>query len=688
MNIQLPFPELLPESSWRPPDSFPDIGRAKWWSLDCETHDPNLKSKGPGFVRGDAFVAGVAIHTDGFSGYFPVRHGQGSNLAPNVVFEWLNDQVKTFRGELYGANLLYDEESLWFEGVRFHDDVKRRDVQIAEPCLDEESFDGYSLEVLSRKYLGESKDEVLLRDAASLHTKGYKDKRAKRPIPFDPKGDLWLLQPEYVGAYAEADVRLPKQIYEKQRVLIDKEDLWQIFDLESSLIPILLRMRIQGVRVDLEAAHKLVKVLSVEIDKYSMEIKKLVGFDPNVDSGQDMTKAYNNLHFAYPELGIDKSLRYTALGNASFTAEWYSAQSDPLSRIILKKKKLCTLRDDFVVGDILKESVNGRLHCQFVQLKTDESGTRSGRMASRNPNLQQVPNRHDGCDADCPTTCTSHLWGKHDPIWSEEVRKLFVPDEGKIWCKSDYSAQEPRLTVHFAALCNLEGADLAVAAFKKNPKTDFHQMCTDIVNSKSGRNFKRRAIKAVNLGIAYGAGAKKLSKMLGISIQECYEILTAHNEALPFIKKLSTKAMTTAQDRGFILSILKRRCRFSLWEPIPESKEEREFSVAGKPLHLAEQAWPGRRLQRSGVHKALNRCIQSSASDELKKAMAILYYEHKTIFQLVVHDEGDTGVEDKEEARLVKRIMEEAIPLVIPVVCETMIGPSWGAAKEEVELAA
>ena len=134
---------MMPTSSWRPPDSFPEIFDAKWWSLDVESRDPHLKARGPGFVRRDAYACGVAVHVDGFSGYYPVRHATGSNIAPNVVFEWLRDQTKHFRGELYGANLLYDEEALWYEDVKFHDDVKRRDVQICEPLLDAETTNGY-----------------------------------------------------------------------------------------------------------------------------------------------------------------------------------------------------------------------------------------------------------------------------------------------------------------------------------------------------------------------------------------------------------------------------------------------------------------------------------------------------------------------------------------------------------------
>jgi DNA polymerase I-like protein with 3'-5' exonuclease and polymerase domains len=677
MHVQPSFPSMMPESSWRPPDSFPEIHDAKWWSLDIETRDPHLKAKGPGFIRGDAYTCGVAIHVDGFSGYYPVRHAQGSNLAPNVVFGWLREQASKFRGELYGGNLLYDEEGLWHEDVRFHDDVKRRDIQIAEPILDEETAEGYSVEVLSNKYLGVGKEEDLLREAASRYSKGYRDKRARRPIPFDPKGDLWMLPPEYVGAYAEGDVDRPRRIYEKQSAIISKEGLWDIFELETSLIPILLRMRIHGVAVDLERADKLVKLLTTEIDKYSMQIKRLVGFDPNVDSGKDLMRAYQVLNFKMEELHVLDSIKQTAKGNPSFTADWYAAQRDPLSRTILKKKKLMTLRDDFVVGDILKEQVNGRIHAQFQQLKADDSGTRSGRMSSKNPNLQQVPARHD-----------DDLWGKDSPIWAEEVRKLFVPDKGKRWLKGDFSQQEPRLTVHFAYLCHLPGADLAVEAFRKNPKTDYHSLTTSIVNEKSGKNFKRKQIKGVNLGIVYGMGLAKLCRQLGVSIQEGQEILSAYHASLPFVKGISTKAMSIAQDRGFIMTILRRKRRFNLWEPIAESKEERAFRFQGLPRHLAEQRWPGRRLQRAGIHKALNALIQGSAADQTKEAMRILYYVHRIVPQLQVHDELDGSVEGHEEARIVKKTMECAVPLEIPVLCETMLGDSWGSAKEEVLLLA
>jgi DNA polymerase I-like protein with 3'-5' exonuclease and polymerase domains len=600
-------------------------------------------------------------------------------LAPNVVFEWLGDVARKFSGDMFGGNLLYDLEALYFENVHFRDDVRYCDIQVAEPCIDEESPNGYSVEQLSRKYLGVGKEEDLLKEAASRFTKGYKDRRAKRPIGLDPKSDLWMLDPIYVGPYAEGDVDRPRRVFAEQVKILDKEDLWQIFNLERSLIPILLKMRIEGVRVDLEKAEKLVQILSAEIDKYSEQIKRLVGFEPNVDSGQDLERAYNVLHFARPELNIAGKLKKTNLGNPSFTSEWYSAQDDPLSLAIHKKKKLMTLRDDFVVGDILKEHVRGRLHPQFHQLRDNDRGTRSGRMSSTQPNGQQIPARHN-----------DDLWGPTSPNWAELVRGLFVANVGEIWSKNDFSQQEPRLLVHFAAKSKLPGAEVAVEAFRKNPKQDYHQFTTDLVNRISGKSFKRRRIKAVNLGLAYSMGLVKLARQLGVSIDEAKEILNDYHGALPFVRALSSKCMAVAQFRGFTVTLLGRHQRYNLWEPIPENNEERQFFKGrGLPLERAQEVWPGRRLQRAGIHKALNRLVQGSAADQTKEAMRQLYYDHgRTTMALSVHDELSGSAVDRDQARLVKRVMETCVVLLIPVVCESTVGPSWGEAKEEVFLEA
>lgn len=665
----------MPESRWTPPDHFPDISGAKWWSLDVESKDTDLKERGPGYIRGDAYICGVAVLMDGFSGYYPVRHAQGSNLAPNNVFAWLKDQAKTFRGELYGGNLLYDEEALWHEDVIFSDEVRRRDIQIAEPLLDEETAKGYSVEVISQKYLGEGKDEGLLREAAARFSKGTKGRRS---IPFDPKKDLWMLPAQYVGQYAEADVDRPRRCYEKQKVLLEKEGLWPVFELESSLAPLLLRMRMKGVRVDLERAEQLKQLMTREIDRYAMEIKSLVGFHPNVNSSADLLKAYEAFDRKAPELGIRLRLKRTApsknypTGQASFDKAWLTDQTDPLSELVRKTRELRYKRDKFIGTDIIQESINGRVHAQFHQLRQDEGGTRSGRFSSSHPNLQQVPKRHDEV-----------LWGKDSPNWGIEIRKLFLPEPGEKMLRSDYSQQEPRLLLHFAGLCHLQGAAEALETFRANPLTDYHSMTQGIINTRSGRCYERDPIKSINLGIMYSMGLDKLCRQLGISVAEGRDILTEYHAAIPFVKGLSTAVSNRAQQRGFILTLLGRKRRFNLWEPRREGDEAR---FAGLPLEEARDKWPGRQLQRFGLHKALNALIQGSAADQTKKAMQVLYYEHSIVPQLQVHDELVKSVGSVEEARTIKRVMEGCVTLLVPVVCESALGPSWGEKNELVEL--
>jgi DNA polymerase I-like protein with 3'-5' exonuclease and polymerase domains len=232
----------------------------------------------------------------------------------------------------------------------------------------------------------------------------------------------------------------------------------------------------------------------------------------------------------------------------------------------------------------------------------------------------------------------------------------------------------------------MHGVEPVVAQYRANPKTDYHNVVQNLVKEACGKLYKRRYIKDANFGLVYGMGFAKLCKKLGLSDSEAKEFLAAYHGAIPFAKSLAAKAMGVAQERGYVLTLLCRRCRFDLWEPIAESRDERTFKFQGLRRDLAEQKWSGRRLQRAGTHKALNKIIQPSAADQTKQAMYDLYYDHGIVASLQVHDELDGSVTDVEEARIYKRVMETCVLLEIPVVADVKLGPSWGNAKEEVEL--
>ena len=195
------LPLWKPESRWTAPQDFPDLSGAKLIAIDCETYDPNLLTNGPGGVRKDGRLIGISVAANtGFRGYFPIGHAGEGNLNRNRVLQWAKATFETSIDKV-GANILYDLE--WLRTVGIEVKGNKYDIQVAEPLIDEERKEGYSLNVLSKRYLGRGKDETLLRAAAQAYN-------------LDPKKDMWKLPPHYVGEYAEIDAVNTLEIFKKQ----------------------------------------------------------------------------------------------------------------------------------------------------------------------------------------------------------------------------------------------------------------------------------------------------------------------------------------------------------------------------------------------------------------------------------------------------------------------------------------
>ena len=173
-----------PKSSWIPPSDFPTLRDATTIAFDVETYDPNLLTLGPGGVRRDGKLVGISIRSDcGFCGYFPFGHEGGDNLEKEKVLRWAKD-ILGRDIEYVGANILYDME--WLRAYDIEVKGTLRDVQVAEPLINEESPQGYSLAVLAKRYLGEDKNEDLLIEAARAHG-------------VDPKGGLWKITARFLS---------------------------------------------------------------------------------------------------------------------------------------------------------------------------------------------------------------------------------------------------------------------------------------------------------------------------------------------------------------------------------------------------------------------------------------------------------------------------------------------------------
>jgi DNA polymerase I-like protein with 3'-5' exonuclease and polymerase domains len=625
----------FPKSAWKPPTNLPSLRAAKLITVDVETKDPKLQEEGPGDIRRDGYVVGVSLAIDGWSAYLPIRHDGGDNMDEKQVIRYLKDNLK-YNNPKLGANLVYDLGWLRTDGIEVNG--PKYDVQIAEPLIDENK-PTYRLDALALEYEGVHKDETLMTQAAQAM--GIKPDKVKE--------NLWRLPARFVGIYGEKDVLLPMAIFKKQQKRLKEQNLWELFLMETELVDLMLAMRRQGVRVDLERAHKVAKKLRHGYEAAMVKIKRAAGFTPNIWANEDMEKLCDRLHIVYPRTAPSKNYPN---GQSSFQGPWLEQHEHEVLHLVREARKLDRLGSTFVQSKVIDVAVNGRVHPQLYQVRGVRGGTRTGRFSSSNPNMQQVPAR--------------------DPVYAPMIRGLFLPDDGR-WGKFDYSQQEPRVTVHYAFICGFRGAAEARQRYIDDPNTDYHQLVTDWINRV--RETTRTVAKTINLGLSYGMGIKKLAGELNIAIQDARDLMEQYHRAVPFIRPLGDKCQRVARQRGYIKTLLGRRRRFELfgppnWKPgIQPKRYEEAIEEFGRPVN------------RYFLHKAMNALIQGGAADMIKKAMINVFREG-IVPHLTVHDELDCTIHNKKEAKLIRDIMLNCVKLTVPLKVDVGIGPSWGETKD------
>ena len=610
------------EVDWCAPEVFPDLSQSKIIAIDLETCDPNLMILGPGWVRNDGFVVGVAVAAGDFNAYYPIKHQNGGNISENIVMKWLKKQMATPHIPKVFHNATYDLGWLKWAGVEVQGKII--DTMIAAPLLNENRFT-YSLDSLGRDYLGERKNEKLLRAAA-------------KEWGIDPKADMWKLPAKYVGKYAEQDAALTLRLWNHFEAELQKNELTHIFELETGLIKLMLEMRSRGVRVDLDQADRTKRDLAKREKQIKDDIKHKTGIlvEPWVATSVASVLGYYGIDCPKTENSKQPSI----------TKAFLQACPHEVAVQILKLRELNKANNTFI-DSILRYENKGRIHCEFNQLRSDDAGTVTGRFSSSNPNLQQIPAR--------------------DPELKKAIRGLFIPEDGEKWGSFDYSSQEPRLLVHYCSILADKNPNplvnkLVDAYHARDP--DFHQMVADITG------IERKQAKMVNLGIMYGMGRGKLANTLNISEQEAKELLETYHSKVPFVKGLADMVSNRASKNGQVRTLLGRKCRFDLWEP-------NSFGYK-KPLpHEEANKEYGPGIRRAFTYKALNKLIQGSAADQTKKAMADCYAEG-LIPLLTVHDELCFSVSSEDQASRIKEIMETCVELRVPSKVDQELGANWG----------
>jgi len=411
--------------------------------------------------------------------------------------------------------------------------------------------------------------------------------------------------------------------------------------LETEVFPVLLNMTQRGILFDRNKAEQVILQLMQREKQIHQELKSACGKPVDIWAAQSIAVAFDTLGVAYGK---------TEKGLPSFTKGFLEDCQHPVAKLIVEARETNKTHSTFLQPYLHFSQKTGRIHPHVNQMRSDDGGTVTGRLSMANPNLQQVPIRHE--------------------IIGPLVRSLFLPENGELWASNDFSSQEPRLLVHYASLLDLPGAEKMVNAYRENPDNDFHQMVADMAG------INRKAAKTIGLGLMYGMGKNKLAGQLDLSLEEASTLIDTFHTNVPFLKgtvHAVMKRIDHPASGGAIRTLLGRKCRFPLWEPT-------EWGVnKALPREQAVIEY-GPRIKRAGTYKGLNRLIQGSAADQTKAAMVALF---KAGFDpiLQVHDELALSVKNREEAHTAAEIMAQAATLEIPSRCDVEVGPSWGEAK-------
>lgn len=751
---------------------LPEINPNQPIAIDLETCDPELKYTVPGYVCNVGFVAGVAIRAEEGSWYIPIQHSKGYNYNKEDVVKWLN---KTLSGntEKIFHNAQYDLGWLKHIGVQIFGNIF--DTMLAAPLLNENRF-SYQLDSLGKIYCNEGKFEealkmavaeefnkkkthktlIRLKEKSPCHNYtpfyesklrssqfyelwpkevqdryevvGYEKSKTGQELFLVPtkrmadiKALLWACDPEEMGTYPIQDVDLTYKLYKIFKKQIDEENLTKLMHLENELVMPLLEMRTKGVRIDMLKAKELDIRYTAELEKLQNKLNTIAGFAVDVNINDDLIKICDKFNLKYS---------VTEKGNPCFSAEMVPKDDLGLFNTVLDIRKYKKARDTYVRGYLFGSTIDGWLHGQYNQLKSDDSGTVTGRLSSSGPNMQNMPNP------------------KYSQI-GRDIRGCFLPDnEEEKWLSMDYSGQEPKMLVHTVLMLDkalrkisryddaadkefVPGAKLAATPEFRGREADFHsavsKICmateyklegkADLIDTeifkKSVKEFRPKA-KSIGLGVMYGSGDDKVAEEMTkkgcpMTREEASSIRARIYEGVPFLNYINKILMEKAKRRGWIITILGRRGHFDKWEcPVFDKKQKakiasenlfdsREEALAWYKEHKDEYniGMPSRAF----AYKALNKYIQGSSADQTKAAMLHLYKRNnmdlKALdifyrridgftppnFKTQVHDELNISFKKNEDVNWYQHVMETCIPLEVEVVADPVLCNNWSEAK-------
>lgn len=614
--------------------------------IDFETHDPLLKQYGSGstfkyhYDEINFQVLGCGIKTPDEEVYLDFTKDYG---ATNKLSKYLQNCTT-----LVMHNAAYDLGCLKYLYTDCRD-IERHLPEVRDTMLmaklHTQQYNSYSLDFLAKEYKCVSqKNSDLLHDYAwssGTYQSRHKELTGRNchTRPSDTamdsfcKTNMKLFPAEVVGEYCLEDVRATWDLYHKLLPSLDCYDLSTV----SKIIKICLKAKFKGVRLDLVATRRLSKQwkeLALKAkDDFMSQIVGYIQDDFNINSGEQVGSVLEQMGIVVPK---------TIKGNYSLTKDWLEEQGSPLLDQLKLYRKANKAEKDFIqkilqYQEIIPEKYRRKnIGIMFPSLKP-LGATLTGRFSSgggtgsKELNILAISGR--------------------DEHFGMPLRELFLPhhENEQVIC-ADFSNQEPRLQVHYAKLLNCDGVDEIIVAWHDNPKMKYHQKVADMTK------LEYDVAKMLTLALSYGMGVAKMAARLNVTFPVAKRIVEQYHQLLPFMRQLQKRTAAALKQNGYIKTIGGRK--LTIDEP---------YEYMGE--------------MKTNEHKAMSKLIQGSGLDQLWQAM-IRIDEAGLDFMLCVHDEVIiSSAQPAIDNVALVRCMEDAIPLLVPVVAEVGIGDNWLRAK-------
>ena len=533
--------------------------------------------------------------------YVPINHfylGVGDQVEEEVAVKAIK---RLFSLKIVGQNLKYDYNIL-LQNFNFLPDVPEADTMIEAWLKDPSSSVG--MDNLAKRYFDH--DMVKFKDVVK-------------------KGDDFSsVDLNEACLYASEDAWMTLKLYNFFKINLEKELQKEAKEVEYPFIMTLLSMENEGIGVSIEFLEQLLKKANQTLELLTKEIYKLAGSEFNINS----TKQLGEILFEKLKL---KKGKKTKTGYSTDEKVLISLKDEhPIIEKILDYRESFKLRSTYIepLLKLAKMDKHSRIYTSFLQ-----TGTATGRLSSKNPNLQNIPVRSE---------------------LGREIREAFVAKEGYKLVSLDYSQIELRLLAHFSKDPAL------VEAFKEDK--DIHLETAIKIFGKEKAHEKRNIAKSINFGLLYGMGSRKLAGEINVTQKEAKEYIKSYFESFPTVKTYLESIVEYSKEHGYVKTLLGRKRYF-------------DYNSANAFM------------KASFERESVNTVFQGSAADLIKLAMNKMYkilLESKNAMLLQIHDELIFEVRNDEVesfSKLAKETMEDIYPLNVPMKCSVNTGDNWGELK-------